>query len=135
MSKNEIKIGDKASISKVILEEDVLQFAQISGDKNPLHIDENYAKNSLFKGKIVHGLLVASYISAVIANKLPGEGSIYLSQSLNFLKPVRIGDKVTAEVEILNIKNNIVTLRTTCFKNKDIEVISGEAVIMISKVV
>ncbi|WP_010237132.1 MaoC family dehydratase [Clostridium arbusti] len=131
-SKN-IKIGDKASITKIISDENVKQFAKISGDLNPIHISDDYANKTIFKKRIAQGILITGLISAVLANKLPGEGSIYLSQTLKFLKPVFIGDEITAEVEVLDIKGNIVTLYTCCFNNINVDVIVGEAVIMIER--
>jgi len=126
---DKIKIGNTAKIKKKITKQDVELFAKISGDFNPLHFDEEYAKKSIFKGKIVHGLLYASIISAVLGTKLPGPGSIYLSQSLKFLRPVNIGDTITAEVKVVekDNTNNIIVLETICRNQSYETVIIGEA--------
>ena len=92
----DIKVGQKASISRKITEKDILDFANIVGDFNPIHVDEKFAKKSIFKGNIAHGMLTASLISAVLGNKLPGPGYIYLKQELKFLKPVFPDDTITA---------------------------------------
>ena len=127
----ELFIGQTATKTKTFNTDDVLTFSELSTDKNPIHIDEDYAKNSAFKERIVHGFLVGSLISAVIANDLPGEGSVYLHQDMDFKKPVKHGDTITARVEIVNIRKDksIITLKTECINlNGDI-VISGQAVI------
>lgn len=131
----ELYIGQKAEYSKVITKEMVETFSEISGDINPLHLDDNYAKNTIFKGRIAHGILVSGLISAVIANKLPGEGSIYLTQSLKFIKPVRLNDKITAAVEIISIddENSKITLSTICRNAEGKIVIDGEAQVLVDK--
>jgi Acyl dehydratase len=128
-----IKIGDKARLSKTISDEDVKLFASISGDFNPLHLDENFAKKTRFGKRIVHGLLTASLISALLGTKLPGPGSIYLSQTLFFLKPVYVGDTITAEVEVIDIdkEHKKVKLKTTCYNQNEVEVIKGEAILLL----
>ncbi|MCB2293976.1 MaoC family dehydratase [Clostridium algoriphilum] len=133
MDINKYKVGDKASITKKITTEMVIQFSEISEDKNPLHLDEEFAKTTRFKGRISHGMLVGSLISAVIANILPGIGSIYLSQSLRFVKPVRHNDVIKAEVtvdEIMYEKSRL-KLKTICTNQHDEQVIVGEAIVMI----
>ncbi|HOS98621.1 MAG TPA: MaoC family dehydratase, partial [Deltaproteobacteria bacterium] len=95
-SMNELKIGDFAEFSKTVSETDIYLFAGIVGDFNPAHLNEAYAKNTFFKTRIAHGMLAAGFVSAVIGMQLPGPGSIYISQELKFLAPVRIGDTVTA---------------------------------------
>lgn len=127
---DKFKKGSKESIAKVFTEDDVLEFSRISCDNNPIHLDEDYAKESIFKRRIVHGILVSSLISAVIANKLPGIGSIYLNQTLKFSKPVFIGDNITAIVEIIKIKDKIINLKTICINQTDEIVLSGEAIVM-----
>lgn len=123
-------IGQKASIKKIITEDDVNKFAVLSLDINPIHLDEAYAKKSMFGKKIAHGFLVGSLISAVIANKLPGHGSIYLKQEMNFKKPVFLGDEITAEVEILEeIKPTVYKIGTKCINQSGEVVIDGFAVI------
>lgn len=124
-----IKIGDKASRVRVVSDEDILNFAEVSEDYNSVHIDEEFAKNSIFGKRIAHGMLGASFISCVLANDLPGDGTIYLSQSLKFLKPVTIGDEVISTVEVLSIDGNKVKLKTTCSVD-DENVIEGEAVVL-----
>ena len=126
-----IRVGDKASLSKVFAEEDVIRYSEISADTNPIHLDESYAASTVFGNRIVHGMLVASMFSALIGVELPGQGSIYLGQSLNFKAPVFVGDQVTASVEIVGIREDkpIVTLRTICVNNEGQVLIEGEAVV------
>lgn len=112
-------------IEKTITELNV----KISLDTNPLHLDEDYAKNTIFKGKIVHGILGAGLISGVIGTKLPGKGAIYLSQNLKFLAPVRIGDTIRAEVKVIDLdkEKRKVGLKTICTNQEGVIVIDGEA--------
>ncbi len=128
-----LNVGDKASLSKAFSEEEVFQFANISTDKNPLHLDTTFGETSIFGQRVVHGMLVASLFSGIIGMTLPGEGSIYLGQSLTFKAPVAIDEKVTASVEIINIRADkpIVTLRTICTNSKGMAVIEGEAVVKV----
>lgn len=129
---NEINIGDKASYSRTVTEADVLLFGGVSGDLNPAHFDEEYSKNTIFKGRITHGMLSSSYISAVLGMQLPGPGTIYLSQELKFMAPVMFGDTITAMVEViekLEDKNRIV-LDTTCINQHGSTVVKGKAVVM-----
>lgn len=126
-----IKIGDKASIARTIAESDVYLYAGITGDLNPAHINEEASKDGLFKGRIAHGMLTAGLISAVLGTHLPGPGSIYLSQELRFLSPVRVGDTITATVEVIEIvKERIVKLKTYCTNQKGDMVIDGIATIL-----
>jgi len=129
-----IKIGDKAFISKTFSEKDVFRFADLSLDSNPLHLDEEFGRTSIFGHRVVHGMLVASLFSGLIGMELPGKGSIYLGQSLSFKNPVAIGEKVTASVEIINIRADkpIVTLRSVCVDSEGKIVIEGEAVIKVN---
>lgn len=99
----ELSIGMEASFVRRVKEEDLHGFAEITGDKNPIHLDDSYAAGTMFKGRIVHGALTASYISAVLGTLLPGPGAIYVSQSLNFRRPVRIGDEVTAKARVIDL--------------------------------
>ena len=124
-----LKVGDWAATSKTISESDVYLFAGITGDFNPAHVDEEYAKNTIFKGRIAHGMLVAGLLSSVLGMKLPGPETIYLRQSLKFLAPTRIGDTVTARVEILSVDRtrNRVTLKTTCTNQSGVLIVDGEA--------
>jgi acyl dehydratase len=132
MKKN-LKVGNRASLSKVFTEEDVMQFANISADNNPIHLDERFAAASVFGQRIVHGMLTASLFSGLIGVELPGNGAIYLGQSLTFKAPVLIGEQVTASVEIVKIREDkpIVTLRTLCVKNGGVVVVEGEAVVKV----
>jgi 3-hydroxybutyryl-CoA dehydratase len=129
---SDINVGDQASFSKTISEFDIYQFAGISGDFNPVHVDKEFAKNSLFKERIAHGMLVAGYISAVLGTKLPGINTIYLSQNVQFLAPVKIGDTVTAEVTVTEkVDQKKIIILKTIVKNQDGKtVIDGEAKVM-----
>lgn len=126
---NSLHIGQREEYTKKITEEDIQMFARATGDYNYLHTNNEKAQKSIFKGRIAHGMLTAGLISAVLGTKLPGEGSIFMSQSLSFIKPVRIDDTITARVEISNIdmNRNIVTLNTKCFNQKQELVLDGEA--------
>lgn len=128
----EFKVGQKASVSKTITDADVRDFARISGDDNPIHLDDDYAAGSLFGRRIVHGILVSGLISRVIGTMLPGEGTIYLSQNLKFVKPVYVEDTVMAEVEILQIDTakKRMTLKTTVTKEDGTCVLEGEALVI-----
>ena len=128
---NQLEIGDKAEFSKTVSESDVYLYAGITGDFNPVHINEVYAKKTYFKTRIVHGMLVGGLISTVLSKQLPGPGSIYVGQDLNFLAPVIIGDTITAKVEIVEIKvkENRVRLKTTCVNQDGTTVLEGEAII------
>ena len=126
----DISVGQKVEHEKLVTDEDVRKFAQISGDYNPIHLDDDFAKNSVFGTRIAHGILTASHISAVIGYIFPGPGWIYLGQSLRFRAPVRIGDTIKTVVEVIATeeKNNIVKLSTNC-KVKDTVVLEGTATI------
>ena len=124
-------IGTEASLSRTITEDDILLFAVVSGDKNPLHLDAEYAERSLFGKRIAHGFLIGSLISAVLGNDLPGPGSIYLGQTLRFLAPIHIGDTVTVTVKVVALREDkrIVTLHTNCTNQHGTLVLSGEATV------
>lgn len=128
---SELEIGDTAEFAKTISEFDIYMFAGITGDFNPVHVNEDFAKQTFFKTRIAHGILTAGLISTVIGTKLPGTGCIYVKQDLNFLAPVRIGDTITARVEIVEIldKKNRIRLKTTCCNQNDTRVLDGEAVV------
>ena len=130
-----LKVGDKVSLSKAFTEDEVFRFAEISTDMNPLHLDKDFGRESIFGERIVHGMLVASLFSGLIGMELPGEGSIYLGQSLTFKAPVAIGEEVTASVEIIRIRDDkpIITLRTVCVKSDGTVVIEGEAVVKVNR--
>ncbi|MBI3979580.1 MAG: MaoC family dehydratase [Chloroflexi bacterium] len=128
------QVGQRASQSRTITETDIVLFAGISGDFNPLHVDAAHARSTRFGGRIAHGMLTASLISPVLGTRLPGPGSIYLGQQLKFLAPVFIGDTVTASVELLSIRNDkpTVTLKTTCHNQRGEKVVGGEAILLVS---
>ena len=115
---------------KKITEEDVKQFSLISGDINPVHLDDEYAKKSRFGKRIAHGILVASHISALLANKLPGKGSIYLSQSLKFLSPVYLDDEIKTIVKVIEVKGEVYTLDCKCYNQDEVIVLKGTAKIL-----
>jgi 3-hydroxybutyryl-CoA dehydratase len=124
-------VGTRATRSHTISEADIAVFADLSGDHNPVHLDAEYAARSPFGQRVAHGSLVASFISAVLGNDLPGPGSIYLGQTLKFLAPVHIGDTITASVEVITVREDkrLVTLRTDCTNQEGKAVITGEAVV------
>ena len=130
---DKIKIGQSAEFLKIISEEEIKKFAQLTGDNNPIHLDDQYAKKTMFKKRIAHGLLTASLISTVIATKLPGPGSIYLDQSLKFLAPVHIGDQIRIFVKVTkkNIEKRIVMLSTEAYVSEK-KIITGEARILLN---
>lgn len=130
---DELRVGDSAEMAKTVTETDIVLFAGVTGDLNPVHIDAVAAERSMFKGRIAHGILSAGFISAVIGMRLPGPGSIYLSQTLRFTKPVRIGDTITARVEVLEVitAKRRVRLATTCRNQQGETVVEGEAMVMI----
>lgn len=130
MKYENLKIGMDASISKTITETDIILYSGISLDINPIHLNRNYAEKTIFKKRIAHGMLVSGLISAVLGTKLPGEGSIYLEQTLKFIKPVYVGDTITAIVKIENIQKEIITLKTICKNQKNEEIINGNAKIL-----
>jgi len=129
---DELNIGDFEIFQKTISESDVYLYAGITGDFNPAHLNDQAAKETIFKGRIAHGLLTAGLISAVLGTKLPGPGTIYLDQSLSFKKPVYFGDTITAKVTITEKINdkNIVFCETICLNQKDQVVLTGIAKVM-----
>ena len=128
---DQIKVGDTAEFAKTVTETDIYLYAGITGDFNPAHVNEVYAKSTFFKTRIAHGMLTAGFISAIIANQLPGPGTIYLKQDLSFLAPVHIGDTITGRVEILELipEKNRVRIKTTCSNQDGVMVISGEGLV------
>ena len=128
---HEIQVGDAAEFSKTISESDVYLFAGVTGDLNPAHIDEQYARKTFFKGRIAHGMLLGGFISAVIGTRLPGPGTIYIRQELKFLAPARMGDTITARVEVAEVltEKKRVVLRTTCVNQEGTLVLDGEALV------
>ncbi len=127
----EMQVGDSAQVSKTVSESDVYLYAGITGDANPAHVDEEYAKKTFFKTRIAHGMLSAGFISAILGNRLPGPGTVYIGQTLKFLAPVRIGDTITARAEVTEIlpEKNRVTLKTDCINQTGQAVLTGEAVV------
>jgi 3-hydroxybutyryl-CoA dehydratase len=130
-----LSVGDAAEVSKIVTEEDVRAFAELTGDRNPVHLDEEYAAGTRFGRRIAHGMLGASLISAVLANELPGRGTVYLSQTLRFTAPVFLGDTVTARVVVKQVREDkpIVTLETVCTNQRGERVVEGEAVVLVSR--
>ena len=131
----DIIVGQTASLTKAFSEKDVVVFAELSLDKNKLHINEEYAKNTIFKQRIVHGFLSGSLISAVIGTLLPGEGAIYLHQDMDFKRPVFFGEEITAIVTVANIieEKHIYYLHTQCINNNGEVKIDGNAVVKYQK--
>lgn len=130
---DELYVGQSYSMTKSFTSEEVERFAEISGDNNLVHIDKEFAENSMFHGRLVHGFLTGSLFSAIIGTKMPGPGSIYLGQSMNFKRPVYHNQKVTATVTITEIRKDkpIVRLSTTCVNEAGETVIDGEAIVKV----
>ena len=130
----DIEVGMTAIYAKTITDADLVMFAGISGDTNPVHLDANFADQTVFNGRIAHGMLSASFISTVLGTRLPGPGCIYLSQSLKFRAPVKAGDTVTARVTVkdVNPDNKRITLDTICTVGDSV-VVDGEALLMVSR--
>jgi 3-hydroxybutyryl-CoA dehydratase len=131
---DELSIGQSAEMSRVVGAADIEAFADVSGDLNPVHLDDAYAKTTAFGERIAHGMLGAAYISAILGTRLPGPGAIYLSQSLRFRRPVKIGDLVVARatVTVLDADKSRATLETVCEVSGK-SVIEGEAVVIVPK--
>jgi 3-hydroxybutyryl-CoA dehydratase len=128
----DLELGMEASVQKKVSENDIVSFAQITGDKNPVHLDPAYAARTIFKERIAHGMLTASYISAVFGMEMPGPGAIYVSQTLNFRAPVKIGDVVTAKVRVVELfpAKRRARFDCECLVNGK-PVLEGEAVLMV----
>lgn len=135
MGVDAIKVGDTASFSKIISEDDINSFAAISGDNNPAHMDEEYAAATPFGERVAHGLLTAGFIGTVLGMQLPGPGTIYLGQTLNFLAPVKIGDTITASAEVLEIgpKRKTAVLKTVCTNQDGKIVVEGIATVRLPR--
>ena len=129
----DIKIGQKEKFEVVITESMVNKFAEISGDYNPLHMDSDYAKNTIFKKRICHGMLISSFFSQLVGMHLPGKNSLYFSQSLKFISPCFIGDKIVVEGEVLDksIATRIITIKTSIINKNGKHIIDGQAKIQI----
>jgi 3-hydroxybutyryl-CoA dehydratase len=129
----DMEMGMFRHLSKVVTDEDIQMFAEITTDHNPVHMDDDYAKGTMFKGRIAHGMLSAGLISAVIGEQLPGHGAIYMAQSLKFLAPVRPGDLVYAEVKVIDIDTAKRRVKLDCHCSVDgKKVVAGEATVMAS---
>lgn len=130
------KVGDIATVTKKITDEDIRHFADLVGDYNSLHLDDEYSHKTRFGRRIAHGMLSASLISTAIGTKLPGAGTVYLSQTFKFVAPVFPDDTVTARVTITNIREDkpIVTLETVCFNQQNEPVVRGEAVVLVESI-
>lgn len=129
---HELKVGDSAQFSKTVTETDVNDFARVTGDFNPLHIDQAYAEKTIFKGRIAHGALAIGLLSNVFGNMLPGPGTIHLSHEARFLAPVRIGDTITARIEVIELipEKNRAKFKKTCTNQNGQEVVTGTAWVM-----
>lgn len=129
---SDLSVGMSEEYIKTITDDDIVSFAEVSGDTNPMHLDDDFASETLFRSRIAHGMLTASLISTIIGTLLPGPGCIYLGQNLKFLRPVRIGDTVLARVviEALIPEKKRAALRTTCAVNDKL-VLDGDALVMV----
>ena len=128
--KKELHVGMYSTLITIVTDESIRKFSEISGDINPVHLDDAYAEKTIFKKRIAPGLQVASYISAVLANQLPGSGTIYLEQNIRFLKPVYIGDIIETKITIVEaLKSDKFRLKTEQFNGLGEKVIDGEAVV------
>ena len=129
---DEINVGDKATLTRTFSEADVFAFAGVSHDVNPVHVDPHFAKSTIFKQRVAHGMFTASMISALLANELPGVGTIYLSQSLKFTAPVFLGDTVTAEVEVTQVdrEKGRVVFGATLKNQRGEVVLTGESKVL-----
>jgi 3-hydroxybutyryl-CoA dehydratase len=127
----DIKIGDKHIAEKAITEEMIIGFAESTGDKNPVHLDEQYASTTFFKKRIAHGMLAGGLISSVLGNEFPGNGTIYISQTMTFLAPVYINDTIRVEVEVLSFtEKNRIEMRTDCYNQDGVMVVKGTAFVL-----
>ena len=133
--RSDFYVGEQASLAKTVSETDVAAYAELIGDFNPLHVDEGYARKSRFGRRIAHGMFTGGLISAVLGNKLPGAGGIYLSQQIEFLAPVYIGDTITAIAEVTAWRpdKRILTLKTDCFNQDERQVVTGKAVLLVDR--
>ncbi|MBD9512884.1 MaoC family dehydratase [Pseudomonas sp. PDM22] len=127
----ELEVGQKANFQRSVTERDIQLFAEVSGDRNPVHLDAEYAATTQFKERIAHGMLTGALISAAIATTLPGPGTIYLGQNLSFTRPVKLGDELTVELEVLEkLPKNRVRISTTVLNQDGKAVVKGEAEVM-----
>jgi 3-hydroxybutyryl-CoA dehydratase len=130
---SEVRVGSRAHRTQVVSADAVMGFADATGDRNPVHVDEAYAAKTRFGGRIAHGMLIASYISAALAEDLPGPGTIYAGQTLRFLRPVRIGDEITVTLEVVEIMaaKSRARIATTCRDQHGEVVVDGEATVLL----
>jgi 3-hydroxybutyryl-CoA dehydratase len=128
---DQMEVGDSDQFSKTVTDSDIYLFAGVSGDVNPAHINEEYAKGTFFKTRIAHGMLSAGFISAVIGTRLPGPGSVYMQQTLTFLAPVHIGDTITAKATVIEKmeEKKRVRLKTICTNQDGVATLEGEALV------
>lgn len=129
----DLETGMVEQFSKTVTEADIVLYAGVTGDTNPLHLDQDYAETTMFKGRIAHGMLTAGFVSAVLGTRLPGPGAVYVDQSLSFKRPVRIGDTVTARVAVTSIdcKSRRVIFETLCLVDGK-TVLEGEATLLVA---
>lgn len=129
---SQIQVGTKAIIKKTITNDDVLCFAKVTGDVNPIHVDDDFAKTTMFKERIAHGILTTGFISTLIGTKLPGKNTVYLSQNVTFKAPVKIGDTLTVIGEVTEKRDDkqILKLNTNIYNQNDKIVVEGTAVVM-----
>jgi 3-hydroxybutyryl-CoA dehydratase len=134
-TRTHFQIGEQDTLTKTVTEADVTTFAGLTGDYNPIHVDVEYARRSRFGQRLAHGMMTGGLISAVLGNKLPGPGSIYLSQQLEFLAPVYIGDTITAVVEVISWRpeKRIITLKTDAYNQEEKQVVTGKAVLLVDR--
>jgi 3-hydroxybutyryl-CoA dehydratase len=132
----DIYMGQIASMSKTVTEADILMLAEVTLDRNPVHLDDAFEKRTRFRGRIAHGVLAIGLISAVMGTQLPGPGTIYLSQQVKFLAPVRPGDTIKAVVEVVALRpeKRIVTLKTNCYNQDNQAILTGEAVVLFEQI-
>ena len=132
----DLKPGDTAEITRTVTDDDIRKFADLIGDDNSVHLDDEYARQTRFGRRIAHGMLGASLVSAVLGTRLPGPGTIYLSQTFKFTAPVYPGDEVTARATVKAVKEGkpIVTLETVCTNQRGETVLTGEAVVLVEQV-
>lgn len=128
---DDLEVGDSASVSHTVTERDLILFATVSGDINPLHLDEEFAAQTQFKGRIAHGMLSGALISAAVACEMPGPGTVYLGQEMSFLRPVRLGDEISVELEILEkLPKNRLKIATRVVNQQGKKVVDGAATVL-----
>ena len=129
---DEIAVGQIAELTRTVTDEDIRAYAELTGDCNPAHLDDEWAARSPFGGRVAHGMLTAGYVSAVLGMRLPGPGAVYLGQTLRFTRPVRPGDSITARAEVLELlPKGRVRIGTTCRNQRGETVLEGEAMVLV----